>query len=65
MLSKRFPEARITHIYASTEAGVGFAVKDQKAGFPASFLADPPPRIQIDVSPEGQLLVKPEQGQAK
>ena len=29
-----FPNVRITHIYASTEAGVGFSVTDGKAGFP-------------------------------
>jgi acyl-CoA synthetase (AMP-forming)/AMP-acid ligase II len=29
-----FPTVRITHIYASTEAGVGFSVTDGKAGFP-------------------------------
>lgn len=38
MLRKRMPHARIVHIYASTEAGVGFAVRDGMAGFPASYL---------------------------
>jgi len=33
-----FPEARVRHIYASTEAGTGFSVTDGKAGFPASYL---------------------------
>jgi acyl-coenzyme A synthetase/AMP-(fatty) acid ligase len=33
-----YPRARIKHIYASTEAGVVFAVEDGKAGFPASWL---------------------------
>lgn len=42
MLTKRFPAARITHIYASTEAGVGFAVRDGLAGFPADYLLHPP-----------------------
>lgn len=64
MLSRRFPDSRITHIYASTEAGVGFAVKDRKAGFPASYLATPPPNVRIGVSSEGQLLVKSEKGKA-
>ncbi|GAA4652468.1 hypothetical protein GCM10023116_47520 [Kistimonas scapharcae] len=32
-LRKAFPETRIVHIYASTEAGVGFSVKDGKEGF--------------------------------
>jgi acyl-CoA synthetase (AMP-forming)/AMP-acid ligase II len=37
-LREEFPSAGITHIYASTEAGVVFAVKDGKAGFPCSWL---------------------------
>lgn len=39
-LKARFPQARVTHIYASTEAGTGFAVRDGKAGFPAEWLAE-------------------------
>lgn len=38
-LKSRYPKARITHIYASTEAGTGFAVRDGKAGFPSEWLA--------------------------
>lgn len=34
------PKARITHIYASTEAGVGFTVTDGKAGFPLSYIKE-------------------------
>lgn len=33
-----FPQARVTHIYASTEAGAVFAVRDGRAGFPAEWL---------------------------
>ncbi len=33
-----YPRARIEHAYASTEAGVVFAVDDGNAGFPASWL---------------------------
>ena len=39
-LRAAFPEARIISIYASTEAGALFAVKDGLAGFPASWLAE-------------------------
>jgi acyl-coenzyme A synthetase/AMP-(fatty) acid ligase len=39
-LQAAFPAARIIHIYASTEAGALFAVKDGRAGFPASWLDD-------------------------
>ncbi len=35
-LSRAFPAASIGHAYASTEAGVGFAVNDGLEGFPAS-----------------------------
>lgn len=37
-LSGSYPKASIAHIYASTEAGVGFVVKDGKEGFPLDFL---------------------------
>ena len=37
-LAQRFPEARITHIYASTEAGALFSVHDGRAGFPRAWL---------------------------
>ncbi len=33
-----YPNARIVHAYASTEAGVGFEVTDGREGFPASFI---------------------------
>src|ERR1700676_5551659 len=39
-LSRAFPEAPIGHAYASTEAGVGFAVSDGLEGFPASMLGE-------------------------
>lgn len=37
-IAAKFPEARITHIYASTEAGVVFAVHDGREGFPRAWL---------------------------
>jgi acyl-coenzyme A synthetase/AMP-(fatty) acid ligase len=37
-LVQAFPDARLRHIYASTEAGSLFAVTDGQAGFPASWL---------------------------
>lgn len=37
-LAAAFPSARISHIYASTEAGALFAVHDRRAGFPAAWL---------------------------
>lgn len=37
-LAESFPQARIRHIYASTETGALFAVADGRAGFPALWL---------------------------
>jgi acyl-coenzyme A synthetase/AMP-(fatty) acid ligase len=37
-LCSAYPDARIVHAYASTEAGVGFEVTDGREGFPASFV---------------------------
>ena len=51
-LSKIFTTSKITHVYASTEAGVGFSVQDGKAGFPLSFLESPPSGIKIRIVDE-------------
>jgi acyl-coenzyme A synthetase/AMP-(fatty) acid ligase len=40
-LRARYPNARIVHAFASTEAGVGFEVDDGRAGFPAGFVGVP------------------------
>ncbi|WP_412523502.1 AMP-binding protein [Vibrio cyclitrophicus] len=40
-LTSSFPQSTIVHIYASTEVGVGFAVKDWLEGFPIDFLDNP------------------------
>ncbi|MBV9459883.1 MAG: acyl--CoA ligase, partial [Bradyrhizobium sp.] len=37
-LALAFPNASVGHAYASTEAGVGFAVNDGREGFPASLI---------------------------
>ena len=36
----KFPRATIRHIYATTESGVIFSVKDQRSGFPSQWLQD-------------------------
>jgi len=53
-VSKHFPKARIAHIFASTESGVGFSVVDKKAGFPKSYLKNPP--LGVDVKVENDRL---------
>ena len=55
MLKKRFPQARITHIYASTETGVGFSVRDGKSGFPASYLEDESTKNSIRINNDNHL----------
>ena len=44
-----YPQARIAHAFASTEAGVAFDVNDGRAGFPQSFLDDPAGAIELKV----------------
>ncbi len=56
-LSKAFPEARLSHIFASTEAGVGFSVTDGMEGFPASYLVLSPSGIRLRIE-DGRLHVK-------
>jgi acyl-CoA synthetase (AMP-forming)/AMP-acid ligase II len=58
MLARQFPAARITHIYASTEAGVGFSVKDGKAGFPATYLAKPPGSVAMRIDEQAHLWLR-------
>jgi acyl-CoA synthetase (AMP-forming)/AMP-acid ligase II len=48
-LRSRFPEARVVHIYASTEAGAAFSVSDGRAGFPVAYLEQPPKGIAIKI----------------
>lgn len=59
-LRRAFPTARIAHVYASTEAGVGWGVHDGRAGFPAALLHSPPPGIQLAIDAFGHLLVRSE-----
>lgn len=59
-LKSAFPDARIAHIYASTEAGVGFSVTDGLVGFPQQYLQNDVTRNQLRISESGTLLIKPE-----
>ena len=56
-LSRRFPEARLSHIYASTEVGVGFSVTDGREGFPAEWLRTPPVGIALKIR-DGRLWIR-------
>lgn len=56
-LRTRFPDARLVHVYASTEAGAAFSVKDGKAGFPRRFLDEPPGGIRLAIR-DGRLFIQ-------
>jgi acyl-coenzyme A synthetase/AMP-(fatty) acid ligase len=56
-LSAVFPKARISHIYASTEAGALFAIHDKRPGFPASWLDNEVQGVRLRMR-NGQLEVQ-------
>lgn len=55
-LRSSFPAARITHIYASTETGVGFSVTDRKAGFPLTWIKNGGTPQGVGLLIEGGIL---------
>ena len=56
-LRATFPHAGIGHAYASTEAGVGFAVNDGLAGFPAAFVEGSLGGVELKVV-DGSLCLR-------
>ena len=48
-LASRFPSARVVHVFASTETGAAFSVKDGLAGFPIEYLDDPPRGVRLEI----------------
>jgi acyl-coenzyme A synthetase/AMP-(fatty) acid ligase len=56
-LARAFPDASIGHAYASTEAGVGFAVNDGLEGFPVSLLGQGRDGVEMKVE-DGSLRVR-------
>ncbi len=52
-----YPDARIVHAYAATEAGVGFEVDDEKEGFPASYIGSRRGDVELEVR-DGSLRVR-------
>lgn len=48
-LRHRYPEARIVHVFASTETGAAFSVRDGRAGFPLAYLSEPPRGIALEI----------------
>lgn len=55
-LRAAYPQARILHAFASTEAGVAFEVKDEQAGFPAETIARTP-QVEMKVE-DGSLRIR-------
>jgi acyl-coenzyme A synthetase/AMP-(fatty) acid ligase len=56
-LRRAFPAASIGHAYASTEAGVGFAVNDGLEGFPAAMVGENRDGVEMKVV-DGSLRIR-------
>ena len=56
-LRAAYPEALVVHAFASTEAGVGFEVRDGLAGFPATLIEAPDARVRLAVV-NGALCIR-------
>lgn len=52
-----YPEARIVHAFASTEAGLAFEVDDERAGFPASLIGPRDDDVELEVT-DGSLRIR-------
>jgi acyl-CoA synthetase (AMP-forming)/AMP-acid ligase II len=52
-----YPDAKIAHAFASTEAGVAFEVGDGLAGFPANLIGQPSASVQMKVE-DGSLRIR-------
>lgn len=62
-LRTTFPDCKITHIYASTEVGVGFSVTDEKSGFPFDYVKNGFNNSLIKVDENSILWIKPNNSQ--
>src|SRR6201999_943302 len=56
-LARAFPHASIGHAYASTEAGVGFAVDDGREGFPSELIGRNRDGVEMKVV-DGSLRIR-------
>jgi acyl-coenzyme A synthetase/AMP-(fatty) acid ligase len=63
-LREAYPQARIAHAFASTEAGVAFDVNDGRAGFPAELIDCPQGGIQMKIE-EGTLRIRSQRNAAR
>jgi acyl-CoA synthetase (AMP-forming)/AMP-acid ligase II len=63
-LQAAYPNARVAHAFASTEAGVGFEVNDGLAGFPAEYIGNQGAPIEMKVQ-DGTLWIRSERTAAR
>ena len=56
-LSAFYPRARVSHAFASTEAGVAFEVDDRQAGFPAALLGETADGVAMKLA-DGALAIR-------
>lgn len=56
-LAAFYPQAKVGHAYASTEAGVGFEVTDGREGFPACYVAEGVGPVAMRIE-EGTLRIR-------
>jgi len=56
-VARSFPRASISHAYASTEAGVGFAVDDGREGFPSGLIGPNRDGVEMKVV-DGSLRIR-------
>lgn len=52
-----YPQANITHAFASTEAGLAFGVTDGLAGFPAGFIGKRDGNVELKIE-DGSLRIR-------
>lgn len=63
LLTEAFPDARVSWIYASSEAGAAIAVHDGMAGFPVEWLErDAPGRPRLRIADDELLISSPHRG---
>ncbi len=63
-LQAAYPQARVAHAFASTEAGVAFDVNDGRAGFPAELVDRPQGAIDMKVV-DGTLRIRSQRNAAR
>ena len=56
-LKAAYPNAEVAHAFASTEAGVGFDVRDGLAGFPAAYIGQSAAKAELKVE-DGTLRIR-------